>query len=460
MRRPSHNDADPEIHIRNKAADKETTHARGFRRRSAGRWRQGHVGQDLRYPAGVDEARLCRRGQVQGDVRALDQGPERLLGRGGQAPALVPDAEQDQERLVRARRRLDQVVRGRQPQRRLQLHRPAPGDARAADRHHLGRRRSVAIQAHHLSGAARRGLQARQYPAQPQRREGRPRHHLHADDPGGGLRHARLRAHRRDPLGGVRRLLAGIARRPHRGLRLQGRDHGRRRRARRPQGAAEGQHRRRHRQGRRRRSRHRRAPHRRRRRHGSGARRLLRQGRRGRHRRMPVRAHERGRPAVHPLHLGLDRQAEGRAAHHRRLSRLHRDDASIRVRLSRRRHLLVHRRRRLGDRPQLHRVRAARQRRHHAGVRRRAELPDHVALLGGVRQAPGQHHLHRAHRHPRADAGGRRAGEEDLAQVAAPPRHRGRADQSGGLGVVLPRRRRGPLPDRRHLVADRDRRNS
>ena len=41
------------------------------------------------------------------------------------------------------------------------------------------------------------------------RQEGRPRHHLPADDPGGGLRDARLRAHRRGPLGGVRRLLAG-----------------------------------------------------------------------------------------------------------------------------------------------------------------------------------------------------------------------------------------------------------
>ena len=35
--------------------------------------------------------------------------------------------------------------------------------------------------------------------------------------------------------------------------------------------------------------------------------------------RVPVRADERGGSAVHPLHLGLDRQAEGRAAHHRRL---------------------------------------------------------------------------------------------------------------------------------------------
>ena len=38
------------------------------------------------------------------------------------------------------------------------------------------------------------------------RRQGRPRHHLHADGAGGGVRDARLRAHRRDPFGGVRRL--------------------------------------------------------------------------------------------------------------------------------------------------------------------------------------------------------------------------------------------------------------
>ena len=85
--------------------------------------------------------------------------------------------------------------------------------------------------------------------------------------------------------------------------------------------------------------------------------------------------------------------------------------------------------------------------------------PVDVALLGGDRQAQGQHLLHRADRDPRADAGGRRAGEEDLAQVAAPARQRRRADQSGSLGVVLPRGRRQPLPDRRHLVADRDRRH-
>ena len=40
----------------------------------------------------------------------------------------------------------------------------------------------------------------------------------------------------------------------------------------------------------------------------------------------------------------------------------------------------------------------------------------------------------------------------------APPRHGRRADQSGSLDVVPREGRRRPLPDRRHLVADRDRR--
>ena len=294
----------------------------------------------------------------------------------------------------------------------------------------------------------------------PRRQEGRPRHHLHADDPRGGRRHARLRAHRRGAFGGVRRLLAGVARRPHRGLRQSNvvitADEG------------------------------------------------LRGGSK-----IPLKANvdaaiakvggvdhvivvrrtgatvdmDPGRDVYYdkaaevvtaecpceqmnaedPLFILYTSGSTGKPK-----GVLHttggylvctRDDPPIRVRLSRRRYLLVHRRRRLGHRPQLHRLRPARQRRDHADVRGRAELPDHVALLGGDRQAQGQHLLHRADRDPRADAGRRRAGEEDLAHVAAPARHRRRADQSGGVGVVLPRGRRRPLPDRRHLVADRDRRH-
>ena len=44
-----------------------------------------------------------------------------------------------------------QMVRGRRAERLGQLHRPASGQARRPDRHHLGRRRSRGQQAHHLS---------------------------------------------------------------------------------------------------------------------------------------------------------------------------------------------------------------------------------------------------------------------------------------------------------------------
>ena len=53
----------------------------------------------------------------------------------------------------------------------------------------------------------------------------------------------------------------------------------------------------------------------------------------------------------------------------------------------------------------------------------------------------------------------RRAGEENLARKLAPARLGRRANQSGSLGMVLPRGRRQPLPGRRYLVADRDRRH-
>ena len=54
------------------------------------------------------------------------------------------------------------------------------------------------------------------------RRQGRPRPHLHADGAGGGDGDARLRAHRRHPLRGVRRLRGARARDPHRRRQAQG----------------------------------------------------------------------------------------------------------------------------------------------------------------------------------------------------------------------------------------------
>ena len=177
-------------------------------------------------------------------------------------------------------------------------------------------------------------------------------------------------------------------------------------------------------------------------------------------RRLPARTHERGGPAVHSLHVRLDGRAQGRAAHDGRLSRLRLDDAPICLRLSRGRHLLVHRRCRLGDWSQLHPLRSPGQRRDDAHVRGRSQLSVDEPVLGGHRQAQGQYLLHRADRHPLAHGRGRGAGEENEPRLSSSSRFSRRADQSGGVGMVSPRRRRRPLPGRRHLVADRDWRNS
>ncbi len=175
--------------------------------------------------------------------------------------------------------------------------------------------------------------------------------------------------------------------------------------------------------------------------------------------RLPAHGDVGRRPALHPLHLGFDRQTERRLAHDRRLSRLCLDDARIRLRLPRAGGLLVHRRCRLGHRAQLYCVRAAGQRRDDADVRGSAEPSRPVAFLAGRRQAQGVDILYRPDGDPRLDARGRGLRPQDQPQVAAPARHGRRADQPRSLDVVLRAGRRGALPDRRYLVADRDRRH-
>ena len=98
------------------------------------------------------------------------------------------------------------------------------------------------------------------------------------------------------------------------------------------------------------------------------------------------------------------------------------------------------------------------QRRHHHSVRGRTELPRRDPRGEDHRQAQGQHPLHRADRDPRDD--GRRQGGGGRCRRFQPASARfgGRADQPGSLAVVLRDRRPVALPDRRHLVADRDRR--
>ena len=166
--------------------------------------------------------------------------------------------------------------------------------------------------------------------------------------------------------------------------------------------------------------------------------------------------------AVPALHLGLDRQAQGRAALDRRLPAARGADDEVDLRPEARRHLLVHRRHRLGHRPHLHRLRAARARRHRDRLRGHPDLPRRRPLLADDRQAQGLDLLHRADGDPRPDQdrrGQRQGAPEELRPVEpAHPRLGRRADQPGRLGVVPQARRRRPLPDRRHLLADRDRR--
>ncbi len=69
-----------------------------------------------------------------------------------------------------------------------------------------------------------------------------------------------------------------------------------------------------------------------------------------------------------------------------------------------------------------------------------------------------QHLLHSAHRHPRPHARGRGAGEEGQPQEPALAGSVGRTDQSRGLALYHRVVGERPLPDRRHLVADRNRR--
>ena len=207
-------------------------------------------------------------------------------------------------------------------------------------------------------------------------RAGRPGQHLPADDPRGRRRDAGLRPHRRAAQRRVRRLLVGGPRRPHQRRRGQGPHHRRRRLP--PGRGLPAQ-----------------APGRRGRgstpsiehvivvRRGGnavdmedGPRPLVPRAHGRRRRRVPGRADGRRAAALPPLHLGHDRQAQGHHAHHRRLPHAGGLHPQVRVRPPRgHRRVLVHGRHRLGHRPQLHRLRAAGQRRDQRDVRGRPELP-------------------------------------------------------------------------------------
>ena len=209
------------------------------------------------------------------------------------------------------------LVLRRQAQRRGELSRPPPDQARRQDCDPVGRRRSAAVGASHVSPAVRARVPVRECAQGARRAQGRSRHDLHADDSRDRGGDARVRAHRRGAFGRVRRLLARVARGSHRRLRLHRRDHRRRRSARRQAHSAQGERRCGARSAgqRVREARARRAPPRLAGADAGRPRSLVRRRARRPAEGMPAGGHGRGRSAVHSLHLGLHRQTQGRAAH-------------------------------------------------------------------------------------------------------------------------------------------------
>ena len=120
-------------------------------------------------------------------------------------------------------RRLWAVVSRRARQRLLQRPRPPCGSRTRRAGGDLLRQSGDRNEADDfVSRASRRDGGARRRPAGPRRRRGRSRADLHADDPRGDRRHARLRPHRRGSFGGVRRLRRQGGGDPHRRRRAEG----------------------------------------------------------------------------------------------------------------------------------------------------------------------------------------------------------------------------------------------
>ena len=289
---------------------------------------------------------------------------------------------------------------------------------------------------------------------------GRPGRDLHADDPRAAGRHAGLHPHRRRPLGDLRRLLPRLDHRPRQRRRGQGHHHRRRRL---PAGrgrAAEAQRRRRGRPAHRRSSTS----------SWSGARENDVDDGRGPRPLVP-RAHGRGRrPTARPspwtprtcstCSTPRAPRPSPRASCTRPAATSPRSlHPQVRLRpAARARRLLVRRRHRLGHRPQLHRLRPAHQRRDVGDLRGHARHARARSPVGDRREVRRHAALHRAHRHPHLHEVGRAGAPEarpvEPARCSAPSASP--STPRRGCGTTAHRRR--ALPDRRHVVADRDRR--
>ena len=200
---------------------------------------------------------------------------------------------------------------------------------------HAGARRRPGLvrgAGHHLLAAAGAGGQVRQRAQEARCRQGRPGRHLHADDPRGRRGHAGVRPSGRAAHRGVRRVQRQGRGRALQRPRVQGPHHPGRGDARRQVRRAEDQRRRgpRRRPDDRREGRRRQAHRRRTSRWATATSTSTTSSAdvSGDASELPVRADGVRGPALPALHVGLHRQAQGRRAHHRRLPRRHRDDAT------------------------------------------------------------------------------------------------------------------------------------
>ena len=288
------------------------------------------------------------------------------------------------------------------------------------------------------------------------REEGRPRVRVHADGARGGGCDAWVRAHRCGALGGVRGILARCAARPHSRFGLPGGGDGRRGSARRAHRAAEGEH-----------ARgaggvpghphvHRGASHGQRGAVARGTRRVVPRGDGGCLAGVSGRGARCGGCAVHSLHFGLDGHAEGGAAHPGGVPALRHAHVPVHLRLPRRRRVLVHGRCGVDHGAYVRDLRAAVERCDDGAVRGGTELSGPQPVLADLRPVRGEHLLHCADGDSRADGSGRRVRDAHEPGEHPCAGDGWRADQSGGVGVVLPRGGGWTVSDRRHVVADRD----
>ena len=132
--------------------------------------------------------------------------PRSVLARRGGARRLA-DAVRGGARLLEAAVR--EMVRRRPDQSLPQRGRSPPRRARRADGADLHLDRDRRDEALHVPRARGRGEPVRRDLQGARRGPRRPRADLHADDRRGRVRDARVRAHRRDPFGRVRRLRRG-----------------------------------------------------------------------------------------------------------------------------------------------------------------------------------------------------------------------------------------------------------